>query len=71
MSRIRIAAVAVAIAASAATAAPAGAAQDPPRCDPGPCIGDALQQKLEPVTEEAIWVVRCIGDSLGGNACHQ
>ena len=23
-----------------------------------------------PTLEEVIWVVKCVGDSLGGNACH-
>ena len=23
-----------------------------------------------PDTERIMWIVRCIGDSLGGNACH-
>ena len=58
------------VAAFAAT--PAGAAP-PEYCDPGPCIDDVLIEKLKgltaPTVDEVVWAVRCIGDSLGGNAC--
>jgi 3-oxoacyl-ACP reductase-like protein len=73
MSRTRLAMAAAVVAAAVSTAAPApaGAAQDPPYCDPGPCITYVIQQKVADTTEEVIWAVRCIGDSLGGNSCHQ
>ena len=76
MSRIRMSIAAAVVAASfAAAPAGAGAAQDPPPCDPGPCIKDVLIDKVNdltlPTTEKVIWAVKCIGDSLGGNACTQ
>jgi hypothetical protein len=73
MRRSLIAVGAVALA--TAFAAPAGAAQDQPPCDPGPCVKDVVLEKVRdatvPTTDDIIWAVRCIGDSLGGNSCHQ
>jgi hypothetical protein len=61
------------VASVAFTAAPAGAAQDPPPCDPGPCVKDVLIQKVEdlsaPTADKLIWTVTCAGYALGGNPC--
>jgi hypothetical protein len=62
-----------ALAAAAFTAAPAGAAQDPPPCDPGRCPVDVLIEKVEglsaPTVDKVIWAVECTGYALGGNPC--
>ena len=76
MSRIRLSVAAAVVAASfAAAPAGAGAAEDQPPCDPGPCVKDVLIEKVRdltlPTTEDVIFIVRCVGDSLGGNSCHQ
>ena len=72
MRRVHLSLAAV-LAAAAFTAAPAGAAQDPPPCDPGPCPADVLVEKVEdlsgPTVDRVIWAVTCIGYSLGGNPC--
>jgi hypothetical protein len=31
----------------------------------------AAQASGNPLVDKAIWAVKCVGDSLGGNSCHQ
>jgi hypothetical protein len=74
MRRLTMTIAAVA-AATAFSAAPAGAAEEQPPCDPGPCIKDVLLEKVRdatlPTTDDVIWTVKCVGDALGGASCHQ
>ena len=67
--------LACALAAAAFTAAPAGAEEPPKYCDPGPCLEDVVAQRIAQLrelgTDDVMFILRCVGDSLSGAACHQ
>jgi hypothetical protein len=67
MLRKNIVAVGVVVLAGVFSA-PAGAAQDPPPCDPGPCVKDVVIEKVKDLStgdirdavDTAVTVVHCV-----------
>ena len=72
MLRKNILAVGAVVLTGAFTPGPAGAAQDPPPCDPGPCVKDVVIEKVNDLAigdirdtvDTAITVVHCVVNDL-------